>query len=178
MANGSLKLIAAALVACLALAAPAAARDSGAGRVTAQNALERSLLAEINAFRSSRGLAPLRLNTRLAAAAGAHSRAMIGSGFFSHSSRDGTPFWQRVSRWYVKRGYRSWSVGENLLWASPNVTASNALRMWLASAPHRRNLLNGRWREIGLAALHAPSAPGAFGGREVTVMTADFGARR
>ena len=172
------KLVAAVLVACLALAAPAAALDSGSQRVSAQNALERSLLGEINAYRAQHGLRALRLNRRLAAAAGAHSTAMIGAGFFAHESRDGTPFWQRVARWYAKRGYRSWGVGENLLWASPDVSAGSALKMWVASPPHRRNLLNPRWREVGLGALHASAAPGTFDGRAVTVLTADFGARR
>ena len=31
---------------------------------------------------------------------------------------------------------------------------------------------------IGLAAVHTHSAPGTYGGREVTIVTADFGVRR
>jgi uncharacterized protein YkwD len=49
--------------------------------------------------------------------------------------------------------------------------------MWLQSAPHRKNLLTSRWREVGLAALHTSAAPGSYGGRPVTVLTADFGVR-
>jgi uncharacterized protein YkwD len=50
--------------------------------------------------------------------------------------------------------------------------------MWLNSPSHRRTLLTAEWREIGLGAVHVASAPGAYGGREVTILTADFGVRR
>jgi hypothetical protein len=38
-------------------------------------------------------------------------------------------------------------------------------------------LLSPQWREVGLAALKARRAPGVYGGRSVTVVVADFGAR-
>jgi hypothetical protein len=38
-------------------------------------------------------------------------------------------------------------------------------------------MLMARWREIGRAAVHLASAPGAYGGRAVTILTADFGVR-
>jgi hypothetical protein len=50
--------------------------------------------------------------------------------------------------------------------------------MWLDSAAHRKIMLTARWREVGLSAIHVTSAPGTFGGREVTIVTADFGVRR
>jgi uncharacterized protein YkwD len=50
--------------------------------------------------------------------------------------------------------------------------------MWLNSPEHRKILLTARWREIGLAAVHVTSASGTYGGREVTIVTADFGVRR
>jgi uncharacterized protein YkwD len=103
---------------------------------------------------------------------------MVAGGFFAHASSDGTSFWKRVRRWYGSRGYAYWAVGENLLWASPSVAPEQALQMWLASPPHRKILLTPKWEEIGLAAVHAPVAPGAFEGLEVTVITADFGVRR
>lgn len=49
--------------------------------------------------------------------------------------------------------------------------------MWLKSPPHRVNLLNPRRRQIGLAAVHSPSAPGAYKDLAVTIVTADFGVR-
>ena len=98
-------------------------------------------------------------------------------GYFSHASRDGSAFWRRVERFYGSAGYRYWSVGENLLWSSPDVTSASALSLWLKSPGHRANLLSSRWREVGFAAIHVPSAPGFFGGREVTIVTANFGVR-
>jgi uncharacterized protein YkwD len=141
-------------------------------------ALEAGVVAQINAVRRQHGLAPLRLNVRLRAAADAHSRAMVSGGFFSHESSDGTVFWKRVARFYPQGPRRYWSVGENLLWSSPDVDAAGAVRMWLNSPPHRENLLNTRWREVGLSAVHVAAGHGVFGTNPVTVVTADFGVRR
>jgi uncharacterized protein YkwD len=145
--------------------------------ITAVDTLEADLLVEINALRRRHGLASLRLSRSLRAAADAHSNSMAARGFFAHESADGTAFWKRVRSSYVQSGYRSWSVGENLLWASPDIDAKAAVTMWLNSPSHRRILLTARWREIGLSAVHVDAAPAAFQGREVTIVTADFGVR-
>jgi uncharacterized protein YkwD len=140
-------------------------------------ALEQGVLANINAFRRDHKLAPLRLSAKLAAAARSHSTEMAERGYFSHDSANGTSFDRRISRYYSLRGARYWSVGENLLWSSPDVDAASALNLWLDSPPHRKILLTARWREVGLSAVHVSSAPGTFEGREVTIVTADFGVR-
>jgi uncharacterized protein YkwD len=50
--------------------------------------------------------------------------------------------------------------------------------MWMNSPEHRANMLARNWSEIGLSAVHVERAPGVYGGRPVTVVTTDFGARR
>jgi uncharacterized protein YkwD len=141
-------------------------------------ALEENVLAAINDLRQEHGLVALRLNAQLASTARAHSLSMAEHGFFRHASFSGSPFWKRVGQKYPVRKVRLWTVGENLVWASPGLNAGQVLRMWLASPPHRRNLLTATWREIGLGAVHAPSAPGVYEGRNATILTADFGVRR
>ena len=165
-------------VAAAVAAAPTGARPHGAQTLTAKNDLESAVLNEINALRRQHGLGPLRINVRLRAAADSHSASMARRGFFSHSSANGTSFATRVARYYRpgRSGYRA--IGENLLWSSPDVDAAGAVRMWLNSPPHRRNLLRAHWREIGLSAVHANPAPGVFRNAPVTVLTADFGVRR
>ena len=101
----------------------------------------------------------------------------VGNPRRNHPARK-PEFDKRIARFYSLGGKRYWSVGENLLWSSPDVSASSALDMWLNSPEHKKILLTARWREIGLAAVHASSAPGTYGGREVTIVTADFGVRR
>ena len=135
------------------------------------------LVAQVNALRLAHGLVPLRVSPSLRAAANVHSTQMARLGYFSHDSANGGSFSSRIATFYPARGYRSWTVGENLLWASPDVGALRALKMWLASPPHRANLLNARWREIGLVAVHARSAPGVYGNAPTTIVTADFGSR-
>ena len=102
---------------------------------------------------------------------------MARAGFFAHDSANGASFGERVRRYYRLSGFRSWRAGENLLWASPDINAERAVEMWLESPGHRRILLTPAWREIGLSAVHTASAPRAFNGLEVTIVTADFGAR-
>jgi uncharacterized protein YkwD len=163
------------LVALLVVAPSATARTDG--RASALRALQAGVLTDINAFRRTNGLRPLRLSRALTAAARQHSTEMAARGYFSHSSADGSSFDRRIARYYPRGHSRFWAVGENLLWSSPSVDAGGALQMWKDSPPHRENLLNGRWREIGLSAVHVLSAPGAYGGNAVTIVTADFGAR-
>ena len=143
----------------------------------AQSAFESGLLGQINAVRVQNGLRPLRLSTRLGAAARQHSLSMAEKGYFSHDSADGTSFWRRIASFYGYNGYNQWSVGENLLWSSPDSSVAGALHLWLTSPEHRANLLDHGWREIGLSAVHVPSAPGIYGGEAVTIVTADFGVR-
>jgi uncharacterized protein YkwD len=144
----------------------------------AARALELGVLYSMNALRREHGLVPLRLSSGLGAAARQHSTEMASRGYFSHSSVNGSSFDRRVARFYSMGHRHFWSVGENLLWSSPDVDAAKALDMWLNSPLHRKNMLTARWREVGLSAVHVPSAPGTFGGREVTIVTADFGVRR
>jgi uncharacterized protein YkwD len=166
-----------ALVLGLSIAAsPAAATTEKPA--TAMAALEQGVLANMNALRRQHGLSALRLSPALGAAARQHSTEMASRGYFSHSSANGASFDRRIARYYGSSGRRYWSVGENLLWSSPDVDPADALKMWLDSPPHRKIMLTARWREIGLSAVHMTTAPGTYGGREVTIVTVDFGVRR
>jgi uncharacterized protein YkwD len=170
-----------ALLLVLALLSLGAGQATAAGNparaFTAADQLESQVLGELNAIRLAHGLAPLRLSRPLSTAADSHSRAMGTYGFFGHSSRDGSVFWKRVQRFYAQGSYGNWSVGENLLWSTTGLDASRALKLWMESPSHRRNILTARWREVGLSAVTVPAAPGVFGGRDVVIITSDFGVR-
>jgi uncharacterized protein YkwD len=171
------------LLTLVALALCASSLTSAAGatvahRSNAMQSLEADLLVEVNSLRQSHGLVPLRLSSKLGLAARQHSTEMAARGYFSHSSADGSRFDRRIGRFYPMGMRRYWSVGENLLWSSPDVSAADALHMWLDSPEHRKNMLTARWREIGISAVHSAFARGTYGGREVTIVTTDFGVRR
>jgi len=170
----TLAALAAVLVAVVAPSQGSARPQSSA---VPESQLQGALLAQINAFRAAHGLARLRVSGALDAVADGHSAQMARLGYFSHNSANGQSFSARIAQAYSPRGYRSWSVGENLVWGGPDIGASRAFRLWLSSPPHRANLLDARWRDVGLGAVHAASAPGVYGGGAATIVTTDFGAR-
>jgi uncharacterized protein YkwD len=141
-------------------------------------ALESSVAARMNALRRSHGLRSLRMSRRLRTAAVFHSKDMGRRGYFGHDSLTGTPFWRRIERFYPSQGFNSWTVGENLIWGSDTYDATFAVREWMESPPHRRNILSRDWREVGIGAVFFGRAPGVFGGRPVTIVTADFSGSR
>ncbi len=175
----SLRVFAGVIGAVAVLAAPAGAStdSSGTREISSRAALGQGIVSEINALRAKHGLPRLVVSAQLATAARTHSRSMALAGFFAHESQNGAPFSDRLRRYYRSAGFRSWSAGENLLWASPDIDAKRAVQAWLDSPGHRRILLRSAWREIGLSAVHTASAPHEFNGLEVTIVTADFGAR-
>jgi uncharacterized protein YkwD len=168
------------LLAVLALgigASGAGAAGGGSRSLTAADQLESQVLTELNKIRHEHGLQPVKISRPLTLAADTHSRNMGTFGFFQHESRDGSAFWKRVQRFYGPGKSGSWSVGENLLWSSGQLDATAALKLWMESPAHRKNILTPRWREVGLSAVTVPAAPGVFGGRDVTIVTSDFGVR-
>jgi uncharacterized protein YkwD len=162
------------------VSAVSAGTSHHAERVNALSALptlDSQIAARINVSRAQYGLPRIRVSPALRTAANAHTFEMVRDGYFSHDSADGTNAGKRLLRYYRSAGYRRWEVGEALLWYSPGVDAATAVHEWLTSPEHRAILLDPAFREIGVSAVHATAAAGAFNGDEVTVVTADFGAR-
>ena len=179
MASGGSRLwfVFACAAAVVAVAAPAALSAPSASRFSVAG-LESGLLQQLNAIRADHGLSALRSNAKLAAAADQHSREMADDGYFDHDSVDGTSFSTRIAHWYPVANHRSWWVGENLLWSSPNVDPKGAMQLWMNSPEHRANILTARWREIGVSAIHVATAGGTYDNLPVTIITTDFGVRR
>jgi uncharacterized protein YkwD len=170
-----LALVLGLLLALAPLLLPAAARPSRT-RVTVS--LASTMLTDLNQIRIEHGLVRLAVSPGLTAAADAHAHDMLAHGYFAHTSPNGLAFWQLIERYYPEANHRFWAVGQNLLWASGQIDAPTALTTWMNSPPHRANLLKPDWRQIGIAAVSAPKAPGVYGRRSVTVIAADFGVRR
>jgi len=153
-----------------------AARTSS---VAVTPALARSLLDEVNHTRRANGLRPLVYSRSLAKAATAHAQALAVSGQFTHAwPANGKLFGNWIRSFYPTRGFRTWSAGENLLWASPAFSPANAVQQWLNSPVHRRVMLTPAWRELGIGVVSAVAAPGFYGGRDVQIAAAEFGLRR
>ncbi len=123
-----------------------------AGHVAAQaddplNALSAEAQYVINAINEARiqaGLPPLAVNPLLNQAAQVHVDDMIAHRRYGHRGSDGSNATQRVMR----TGYRlNGRAGEN--WVAAR-SPERAVRWWMSDPPHRANILNPRWREIGI----------------------------
>jgi uncharacterized protein YkwD len=134
--------------------------------------------AEINRVRADHGLAPLRVSGSLHRAAAQHLYEMAVLGYFGHRSPNRASFAARVAEYYTSRGYATWGVGETLLWWQTPLSPRAIVRLWLKSPEHRRQLLDPRFREVGIDVAVVAGAGGVFGGRTVMLAGADFGVRR
>lgn len=172
-------LLVVAFALALTLPAGASAGTSGAtgSTLTRASSLESLVLAEINAVRAAKGVHPLGRSAALSHAANGHSRSMVTLGFFSHESLNGTSFSQRLGRFYT-RSSNAWTVGENLaMFGGVAPSARAIVDAWMASPPHRANVLRKQFREAGIAIVHHPAAGGVFGGLPTWVVTLDVGRR-
>ena len=166
------------VVSTAVLVASPAATPGASTRVERRAPLEAAVVRELNRVRAAKGLRPLRAAPSLRTAARSHSGAMLENGFFGHDSADGTAFSERIKRYYTSRGWTTWSVGEALLASQGSVIDAKAIvAAWLDSPPHRAIILSPTWRDAGVGALYAPSAPRELGGADAIVVTADFGVR-
>ena len=162
--------------------AVAAAACADADLVPAAGNLARidtALLCLVNRARAAAGLIRLRTNRRLAGAALRHSRDMARTVTFSHIGPAGDSPVSRVKASGYTRGYRSFVTSENLAWEPTELsTPSAVVAAWLASADHRANILNARFRDTGIAAVLGPPSHFTQNGGPGTPITEVFAARR
>ncbi len=109
-----------------------------------------SVLASVNAVRAKAGCGPLKVNASLMAAARLHAGNMAEKDFFGHSGKDGKGFASRIR----KEGYRYGLAAENIAAGQP--TPERAVKAWLKSPGHRRNIMNCKFRETGIAMAYQP----------------------
>ena len=116
-----------------------------------------------NKFRVANGRRPLKSNRRLVTAARGHAKNMVANRFFSHTDPGGRDALARIKATkYMGRSPR-WMVGENIAWGQGELgTPRSIVSAWINSPGHRRNLLNRRYRETGLAL--APGTPSGSSG--------------
>jgi uncharacterized protein YkwD len=173
------------MLACVALAMPSAASAAAPCTDTTLvpdgtniERVKTATLCLLNGERRSRGLAPLSANRQLGKAAQSFSANMVRAGFFDHVSPSGATLNSRVraSTSYLRGRIRSWSLGENIAWGSGALaTPAQIVTSWMRSEGHRRNILDGRFRHIGIGVV--TGAPGEVQGQPAATYTTDFGHR-
>jgi uncharacterized protein YkwD len=131
---------------------------------------KRSTVCLLNDIRRSHHLRPFHVNRRLSLASQRHTRSMTSHKFFAHGD-----FVGRIRAARYLRGARGWTVGENIAWGSWDyATPASIVQSWMHSPPHRANILNRTFREIGIGV--SRGAPVAGKDRAATYGT-DFGTR-
>lgn len=123
-----------------------------------------SLIEMTNTDRHAQALGTLTVNSKLTAAAQAKANDEASKGYFSHVSPDGHDSWY----WFKQAGYSFAYAGENL--AVDFTDASDVESAWLASPTHRRNILDSRYTQIGIA-----TAMGSYKGHTATFVVQMFG---
>jgi uncharacterized protein YkwD len=126
-----------------------------------QSMAESAVVALVNEARARAGCRALTVDMRLANAARGHSADMAAHNYFAHTTPQGVTVGTRVT----DAGYRWSLVGENI--AAGQRDAAAVMRAWLNSPGHRANILNCRFRNIGVGL--------SFGARHAPIWTQDFG---
>jgi len=117
-----------------------------------------------NQARQRVGLAPLVFDERLTRSATLKADDMASSGYFAHRSPKGDSPWE----WFKKAGYEYTYAGENL--AMDFREAEGVVEAWMESPKHRENVLNPKYRDIGIAVV-----TGKVNGKMATLVVQHFG---
>ena len=79
-----------------------------------------------------------------------HAKDMARNKYFSHNSRDGKTLKDRVVKaGYSFKGLKSVTFGENIAYGQESI--DEVMKGWLTSERHCKNLMNGAFKEVGIA---------------------------
>lgn len=126
------------------------------------------LLAGTNSSRIANGVGTLNLSSKLNAAAQASADDMAARNYWSHNTPDGDAPWI----WVTAQGYVYQKLGQNL--ATGFADEQSAIDGWMNSPPHRENLLDPSFKEVGFGFANNPNYTSAGGG-PMTIIVAFYG---
>jgi uncharacterized protein YkwD len=118
--------------------------------IQSARSLTEEVLRLVNEERATRDQAPLRRAVELDEAALYRARDMAVRDYFAHITPEGVTPGEHI----MAAGYRPLMCGENI--ASGYPTPREVVQAWMASPSHRANILERRFRDIGLAFCEAP----------------------
>jgi uncharacterized protein YkwD/LysM repeat protein len=145
-------LLSAPLMDTRAWASPAAAPSMAPTTELSPDARKAALI--INQLRIQAGLAPLAVHPLLNLAVTTHIHDMVTTGYYGHTSRDGSNVHQRINR--TGYGIAGWA-GEN--WAVSD-TVEQSIQWWMTDPPHRDNVLGRGYKEMGVGVYPHPKGWG------------------
>jgi uncharacterized protein YkwD len=146
-------------------AAPAATAVATAAAPASAGAEQRGLariVALSNGKRAAAGVAPMTDDAQLTRAAQRYAEALTGTACFGHNCG---PLPRLADRVAAAGGDRWGFLGENV--AAGQRTPERVVAAWMASPPHRANLLNPQFTRLGVGR--------AAGGPYGTYWTQEFG---
>jgi uncharacterized protein YkwD len=174
-----------ALLAALAVGSSAERAEAGTactkyGEVRAEKLRNRQARASIRCFlnreRENRGIKRLDNDRRLQRASQKHTEAMMNKRCFSHQCPGEGSLEARLrSVDYLLGSLLRFTFGENIAFGGAHYgTPKSIVRAWMKSPPHRANILNRAFRDVGVGfEPGTPGSPKASGG----TYTTDFGLR-
>lgn len=135
----------------------------------------KTTLCLLNKERRSHGMGALHIDSRQQEAAAKHTRAMIRTRCFDHECPGERDLVGRI----IATGYLpclcTWGVGENIAWGGGRLASPRKIvSAWMHSAPHRANILNRSFDEVGIGIGRGSPT----GMRGAATFTTDFGFKR
>ncbi len=129
----------------------------------ASNIPPEKIIELTNQKRAENGAPPVQYNATLSEAARQKASTMFTFGCWSHTCNNISPWW-----FFKNVGYDYLYAGENLAkdFGDPN----SIVTAWINSPTHRDNLLNAKYKDIGIAVVD-----GVLNGQETTIVVQLFG---
>ena len=140
-------------------------------------AVEQATLCLIDIRRESRGRGMLRYNVALDHVALRKARLMVHKDYFADVGPSGqTPLSLVAASSYAGRsGF--FTIGQNLAWGTgADTSPARIVAAWMADPPHRKIMLDPRYRDAGVGTV--PLTPAMVGtGQQGATYAMEFGAR-
>ena len=125
---------------------------------------QKKLIELTNAERQKMGFGAVSENEALDKAAALKAQNMLAENYWAHFAPSGKTPWDFI----LGSGYKFTFAGENL--AKNFYASDDVVKAWMASPSHRDNLLNPKYKDIGIAV-----AEGVLNGQKTTLIVQMFG---